>query len=118
MKMADLQRADIDLIELHDCFTIAEAVALEDMGFVKRGKGAGLAREGVTNIDGDLPVNASGGLKSKGHPVGATGAGQIVEVYEQLLGRSGKRQVRDAEVALTHNVGATGGSCAVHVLGV
>ncbi len=118
MKMAGVDRNDVDLIEVHDCFTIAEAVALEDMGFVERGRGAKLAAEGVTAVDGDMPVNTSGGLKSKGHPVGATGVGQIVEVYEQLLGRSGKRQVKDAEIGLTHNVGATGGSCAVHVLGV
>jgi acetyl-CoA C-acetyltransferase len=72
----------------------------------------------VTALDGDLPVNPSGGLKSKGHPVGATGVGQIVEVYDQLIGRAGRRQVKDAEIGLTHNVGATGGSCAVHVFGV
>jgi len=117
-KMAKIERKDVDLSEVHDCFTIAEAVALEDLGYVKRGEGAKAAREGLTARDGKLPVNPSGGLKSKGHPVGATGIGQIVEAYEQLLGRSGPRQVPDAEVALTHNIGATGGSCGVHLLGV
>lgn len=117
-RMAKLEPKNIDLLEVHDCFTIAEAVALEDLGFVERGKGASLAQEGVTARDGKLPVNPSGGLKAKGHPVGATGVGQIVEVYEQLLDRSGPRQVSNARVGLTHNVGATGGSCAVHVLGV
>jgi acetyl-CoA C-acetyltransferase len=117
LNMAGIEPGAIDLLEVHDCFTIAEAIALEDMGFAPKGKGAKLAREGVTAIDGKLPVNPSGGLKSKGHPVGATGVGQIVELYEQLLGRSGARQVKDARVGLAHNVGATGGSCAVHILG-
>lgn len=117
-KQAKLDRKDVDLLEVHDCFTIAEAVALEDLGFSAKGKGAILAREGVTYPDGRLPVNPSGGLKSKGHPVGATGVGQIIEVVDQLLGRAGPRQVKSAEVGLTHNVGATGGSCAVHLLGV
>jgi acetyl-CoA C-acetyltransferase len=118
MRMAKLEVKDIDFLEVHDCFTIAEAVALEDMGFVDAGKGAKLAGQGVTALDGNLPVNPSGGLKSKGHPVGATGVGQIVEVYDQLIGRAGRRQIKDAEIGLTHNVGATGGSCAVHVFGV
>lgn len=114
-KQAKLEHKDIDFMELHDCFTIAEAIALEDLGFAERGKGARLAREGVTEIDGKMPVNASGGLKAKGHPVAATGFAQLVEVYEQLMSLSGKRQVKGAETALTHNVGATGGSCAVHI---
>lgn len=116
--MAKLDPKQVDFMEVHDCFTIAEAVAIEDLGYAPRGQGAKLAREGVTARDGRLPVNASGGLKSKGHPVGATGIGQIVEVYEQLLGKAGPRQVPDARVGLTHNVGATGGSCGVHLFGV
>lgn len=115
-RMAKVERKAVDVLEVHDCFTIAEAIALEDLGFAAPGAGAKLAREGVTARDGDLPVNPSGGLKSKGHPVGATGVGQIVELAEQLLGRSGPRQVADAKIGLSHNVGATGGSCAVHLL--
>ncbi len=118
LKQAGKTVKDVNLLEVHDCFTIAEAVALEDMGFTPRGTGAKLAEQGVTRRDGKIPTNASGGLKSKGHPVGATGIGQIVELREQLLGRAGKRQVPNARVGLAHNVGATGGSCSVHVLGV
>jgi acetyl-CoA C-acetyltransferase len=114
-RQARFTRKDIDMLEVHDCFTIAEAIALEDLGFAERGKGAFLAREGVTAIDGDIPVNPSGGLKAKGHPVSATGVAQVVEVYEQLMSLAGGRQINGAEVALTHNVGATGGSCAVHI---
>ena len=105
----------IDFAEVHDCFTIAEVLATEDLGLLKRGQGASAAVEGVTALSGDVPINPSGGLKAKGHPVGATGASQAVEVFEQLDGRAGARQVKGAEVALTHNVGATGGSCAVHI---
>ncbi len=112
-KNSRLTHKDIDFMEVHDCFTIAEVIAIEDMGFCKKGEGAKLAEEGVTEIDGKLPVNPSGGLKAKGHPVGATGVGQINEVYEQLLGEAGKRQVEGATTALTHNVGATGGTCNV-----
>lgn len=118
LKQAGKTVKDINLLEVHDCFTIAEAVALEDMGFTPRGTGAKLAEQGVTRRDGKIPTNASGGLKAKGHPVGATGIGQIYELREQLLGHAGKRQVPNARVGLAHNVGATGGSCAVHVLGV
>jgi acetyl-CoA C-acetyltransferase len=105
----------MDFAEVHDCFTIAELIAMEDIGFAPRGEAARSEREGETTIDGKVPINPSGGLKSKGHPVGATGVGQLVEVFEQLTGRSGKRQVPNARTALTHNVGATGGSCAVHI---
>lgn len=116
--MAKVAPEDVDFLEVHDCFTIAEALALEDLGYAKRGAAAKWAREGVSARDGKLPVNPSGGLKSKGHPVGATGIGQIVEVFQQLRNEAGERQVSGAEVALTHNVGATGGSCGVHILGV
>lgn len=116
-KQAGVERKDIDFAEVHDCFTIAEAIALEELHFVERGAGAKTAEEGMTELGGELPVNTSGGLKSKGHPVGATGIGQIIEAYEQLLGRSGERQVSDAEIGLTHNVGATGGTAVVHIFG-
>lgn len=114
-KQAGLAPKDIDFLEVHDCFTIAELVALEDLGFYPRGEAAKATQEGQTRINGETPVNPSGGLKAKGHPVGATGVGQVVEVYEQLNSRAGHRQVKDARIALTHNVGATGGSCAVHI---
>lgn len=114
-KRANLTQKDIDFAEVHDCFTIAELVAEEDLGFVPRGQAAKLSSEGYTKVGGELPINPSGGLKAKGHPVGATGIGQVVEVFEQLHGKAGGRQVKDAKVALTHNVGATGGSCAVHI---
>lgn len=112
---AGVEPKEVDFAEVHDCFTIAEVLAIEDLGFVKKGQGAKAAVEGRTLLSGDLPINPSGGLKAKGHPVGATGVGQAVEVFEQLDGRAGARQVKDAQVALTHNIGATGGSCAVHL---
>jgi len=114
-KRANLTQKDIDFAEVHDCFTIAELVAEEDLGFVPRGQAAKLTQEGYTKLKGELPINPSGGLKAKGHPVGATGVGQVVEIYEQLHGKAGGRQVADARIGLTHNVGATGGSCAVHI---
>lgn len=114
-RQANLTTKDIDFLEVHDCFTIAELVALEDLEFYPRGKAAVAEVEGQTKPKGETPVNPSGGLKAKGHPVGATGVGQVVEVYEQLNDRADGRQVQGARVALTHNVGATGGSCAVHI---
>jgi acetyl-CoA C-acetyltransferase len=106
---------DLDLAEVHDCFAIAELLAYEDLGFCGRGEAPQLLRDGRTERDGDLPVNTSGGLKSKGHPIGATGGGQVVEAFKQLTGRAGDRQVEGAERALTHNVGGSGGGVAVHV---
>jgi acetyl-CoA C-acetyltransferase len=105
----------IDFLEVHDCFTIAEVMALEDLGFYPKGAAAAAGRDGETATDGRLPVNPSGGLKAKGHPVSATGAGQVVEIFEQFNHRAGARQVPKTEWALAHNVGATGGSCSVHV---
>jgi acetyl-CoA C-acetyltransferase len=107
---------DIDLFEVHDCFTIAEVAASEDLGLFKRGTGAKAATDGRTRIGGERVINPSGGLKAKGHPVGATGVGQIVEAYEQLMGEAHGRQVDGAARALTHNVGATGGTVVVNVL--
>ena len=114
-RQAKLAPADIQFAEVHDCFTIAEALALEDLGFFPRGTGAREALEGTTARDGRLPINPSGGLKAKGHPISATGAAQVVEIFEQFNGRAGARAVPHAEVALAHNVGATGGSCSVHI---
>lgn len=114
-RQAGMAPKDIDFLEVHDCFTIAEALALEDLGFVPRGAGARQASEGVTARDGKLPVNPSGGLKAKGHPVSATGASQVVEIFEQVNGLAHGREVPRTGTALAHNVGATGGSCSVHI---
>ena len=119
MKSAGVTPNDLDLAEVHDCFTIAEVLAVEDLGLTPRGDGGRFARdgEGILNA-GSTTVNASGGLKAKGHPLGATGTGQVVEVVQQLRGKvEPDRQVRDANIGLTHNVGGSGATCAVHVLG-
>jgi len=112
---AGIEPGDVDCAEVHDCFAIAELLAYEDLGFCDRGEAPALVADGTTRLDGALPVNTSGGLKSKGHPIGATGAGQAVEVFEQLTGSAGERQVDDADCALTHNVGGSGGAAVVHV---
>lgn len=106
---------DLDFAEVHDCFSIAEVIAYEDLGFCEPGAGGELAESGATRLDGSLPVNTSGGLKSKGHPIGATGASQVVEVFDQLTGTAGARQVDDPEVGLAHNIGGSGGAVVVHV---
>jgi acetyl-CoA C-acetyltransferase len=115
-KQAGVTQKDIDLAEVHDCFTIAEIVATEDLGFCKKGEGGKLLDEGVTQIGGKIPVNTSGGLKAVGHPVGATGIKQAIEIVLQLRGEAGKRQVKDAEIGLTHNVGGSGATAVVHIL--
>ena len=117
--IANVQPNQIDLAEVHDCFTIAEVLATEDLGFAGRGQGGLYARNGEgRRNEGDVTINASGGLKSKGHPLGATGAGQAVEVFKQLRHQvEAPRQVRDAELGLTHNVGGSGATCAVHIFG-
>ena len=114
-KMAGLGPKDIDFAEVHDCFTIAEVVDSEDLGFFEKGQGARAASEGRTKLNSEISINPSGGLKSKGHPIGATGVGQVVEVFDQLTGRAGEREVKDAKIGLTQNFGATGASCAVHI---
>jgi acetyl-CoA C-acetyltransferase len=112
--MAELSPTDIDVVELHDCFTIAEIVDSEDLGFFERGEGGRAVEEGLTRVDGPTPINPSGGLISKGHPVGATGCGQAYEIVKQLRGEH-ENQVNDAEIGLTHNVGGTGAVCTVHI---
>jgi acetyl-CoA C-acetyltransferase len=112
---AGIRPADVDFVELHDCFSIAEIVDSEDLGIVPRGEGAIWARDGRTGIGGDIPINPSGGLLAKGHPVGATGIGQIYESVLQLRGRH-PNQVKDAEIGLTHNLGGTGVACTVNIL--
>ncbi len=115
-KMAAVKPDDIDVAEVHDCFTIAEIVAYEDLGFCDKGKGGCLIEDGQTGIDGKIAVNTSGGLKAKGHPVGATGAAQAYEVYLQLTQQAGKRQVKGAEIGLTHNIGGLGATGVVNIL--
>lgn len=114
-KMANITPKDVDIAEVHDCFTIAEIVDTEDLGFFKKGEGVDAVRESRTALNSEISVNPSGGLKSKGHPIGATGVGQVAEIYDQLTGNAGERTVQDAHIGLTHNFGATGASCAVHI---
>jgi len=113
---AGLTHKDIDLVELHDCFSIAEVIDSEDLGLVPRGEGAKWAAEGRTAVDGEVAINPSGGLLAKGHPVGATGVGQIYEVVQQLRGCH-PNQVENAGIAMTHNLGGTGVACTVNILG-
>ena len=112
---ADCDVGDVDFAEVHDCFTIAELLAYEDLGFCEKGAGGEYVESGATRPDGERPVNLSGGLKAKGHPIGATGTGQTVEVFKQLRGEAGPRQVDGLERGLTHNVGGSGGAVAVSV---
>ena len=103
-------------MEVHDCFSINGLLAIEDLGFVEKGKAGSFVEDGMTEIGGEIPVNPSGGLKARGHPLGATGIAQAAEIVWQLRGEAGKRQVKDMEVGMTHNIGGTGGTAAVHIL--
>jgi acetyl-CoA C-acetyltransferase len=105
---------DIQVAEVHDAFTIGEILAIEGLGFVEIGEGGKATEEGETEIGGRIPINTSGGLKAKGHPVGATGVAQAIEIVLQLRGEAGKRQV-DADIGLSHNVGGSGGTAVVHI---
>jgi acetyl-CoA C-acetyltransferase len=113
--MAGKRPDDIDVIEVHDCFTIAEICVTEALGLVEKGKGGKAVEEGLTSLQGKMPVNASGGLKAKGHPVGATGVAQAIEIVKQLRQEAGPRQVKEAKVGLTQNMGGSGGSSIVHI---
>jgi acetyl-CoA C-acetyltransferase len=117
-EMAGVTPKNIQVAEVHDCFTIAEIIASEDLGFFAPGEGPRAIDEGRTARTGDRPINTSGGLKAKGHPVGASGVAQVIEVFHQLRGEAGLRQVPGpgVEVGLTHNVGGTGGTCVVNIL--
>ena len=115
LAMAGRKVDAIDLFEVHDCFTIAEIMVTEALGLVERGRGGKAVEEGLTARDGRFPVNPSGGLKAKGHPVGATGVAQAVEIVKQLRGDAGDRQVKGARRGLAQNMGGTGGSSVVHV---
>ena len=114
-KMAGVTPDDIDVACVHDCFTIAEICAYEDLGFCKKGEGGKMIEEKQTYLDGRIPVNVDGGLKSKGHPVGATGVSMSVEIVKQIRGDAGERQVKGAETGLSHNVGGNGQIVAVHI---
>jgi acetyl-CoA C-acetyltransferase len=114
-KMAEVTPKSIQVADVHDCFTIAELVALEDLGFFPKGQGGKATEEGRTALNGELPINPDGGLKAKGHPVGATGAAMAYEMFKQLRGQANKHQVKGAEVGLIHNVVAAGASVAVQI---
>ncbi len=116
--MASRRPEDIHLVEVHDCFTIAEIMATEALGFFEPGFGGPAVEQGLTALDGRIPVNSSGGLKSKGHPVGATGVAQLVEIVTQLRGDAGQRQVEGARIGMAQNMGGSGGSSVVHILEV
>lgn len=115
-KMAGLKPKDMDFAVVHDCFTIAEIIASEDIGFFKPGEGAKAVRDGVTALDGDRPINPMGGLKGVGHPVGATGVKQAVVIYRELIGDAGPNQLTNHETALQHNFGGTGATCVVNIM--
>jgi len=116
-RKAGVKPKDIDVAEIHDCFSIAEVIAQEDLGFSKKGEGAKDISAGKRTLrKGDIIVNPSGGLKACGHPVGATGIKQIVEIVEQLRDEAGQRQVEKANIGLTHNVGGTGSVAVIHIL--
>ena len=117
-KMAGVTAQDIEFAEVHDCFTIAEILATEDLGFVKKGEGGPYALAGHTRLTGERPINTSGGLKSKGHPVGATGAGQICDLVMQLRGEAGERQLARHSLGLAQNLGGSGATAVVTILGV
>ena len=115
-KQAGIDAKDIDVAEVHDAFTIVELLAYEDLGFAKKGEGAKLIRDGTVNIDGRFPVNTSGGLKARGHPISPTGIAQIYEIAKQLRGQAGDRQVSRRKYGMAQNIGGAGGSISVHIL--
>jgi len=114
-KMAGIVAEDINVAEIHDAFTSVELLSYEDLGFAAPGKGGELIRSGRINLGGEMPINPSGGLKAKGHPISATGLAQIYEITNQLRGKCGERQVKNAKIGLTHNIGGAGGSVTVHI---
>lgn len=115
-KQAGVESKDINLAEVHDCFSIAEILAIEDLGFCKKGEGYITIRSGKTKLGGKLPINLSGGLKACGHPVGASGVKQIVELFNQMCHSCGSRQTEIADIGLAQNVGGTGGTSVIHIL--
>jgi acetyl-CoA C-acetyltransferase len=117
-ELSGLKPQDIQIAEVHDCFSIAEILHIEDLGFFRPGQGYKAVEEGLTKLNGSKPINTSGGLKCKGHPVGATGTGQVVEIWKQLRHEAGERQVpiKDLRIGATHNLGGTGGTCTLTIL--
>ncbi|MFC1941258.1 hypothetical protein ACFLWL_02485 [Chloroflexota bacterium] len=117
-EMSGLKPEDIQFAEVHDCFSIAEIIHIEDLGFFKPGEGYKAVAEGLTRLDGSKPINTSGGLKCKGHPVGATGVGQLYEVWKQLRHEAGARQIpnKNLRIGAAHNLGGTGGTCTLTIL--
>ena len=117
-ELSGLKPEDVQIAEVHDCFSIAEIIHIEDLGFFQPGEGYKAVEEGMTELDGAKPINTSGGLKCKGHPVGATGTGQLVEIWKQLRGEAGKRQVpiKNLRIGATHSLGGTGGTCTLTIL--
>lgn len=113
--MSGKKPEDIDVLEVHDCFTIAEICVTEAVGYFEKGKGGEAVEKGWTAVEGEKPVNVSGGLKSKGHPVGATGVAQAIEIVKQLRGEAGERQIEQARIGMTQNMGGSGASTLVHV---
>ena len=114
-EMSGFEPKDIDVAEVHDCFTIAELIQLEDLGFCPKGFGKKMIERGETELNARIPINPSGGLKAKGHPIGATGVSQAVEIVKQLKGECGERQVKDAEIGLCCNIGGSGASSIVTI---
>lgn len=117
LQQAGVQRTDLDFFEVHDAFTIMSALSLEATGFAKRGEGWRLGNEGFIGIHGELPISTMGGLKSRGHPVGATGVYQIVESVQQLRGTAGANQVLNAHIGMAQNIGGSGATILTHILG-
>ena len=115
-RQADISPNEVDLAELHDAFTIVELISYEDLGFCEKGKCSEMIRNKETFLDGRIPVNTSGGLKARGHPISPTGIAQIYEITKQLRNEGGDRQVSNARIGLTQNIGGAGGTVSVHVL--
>ncbi len=115
-KEANITPDDIDIAEVHDAFTSVELISYEDLGFCKKGEGKEMIRKGYTNLNGKLPVNTSGGLKAKGHPISATGVGQIYELVKQMRSEAEQRQVSNISYALAQNIGGAGSTVTVHIL--
>ncbi|KOA18277.1 putative acetyl-CoA acyltransferase [Clostridium homopropionicum DSM 5847] len=114
-KMANIKPTDVNFAEVHDCFTITQILNVEDLGFFEKGKGGNAVLEGLIARDGKLPINVSGGLKAKGHPIGATGLSMIYEVVTQMRGEAGERQLKNTDIGLTHNLGGSAGTCVINI---
>jgi acetyl-CoA C-acetyltransferase len=112
---AGIEPKDVDVAELHDYCTIGEIIESEDLGFFRKGEGGKMVEDGETSLEGSIPINTSGGLKCRGHPIGATGVAQVVEIYDQLMRRAGQRQIESLGYGLCCGVGGSGGSAVVSI---